>query len=322
MNRILSYSLRLIVLPLCCLLLFFGCTRAQQPSIAILSAGVDAGEYASVEESQLLSAAEEAELNAVALDTDPQELEQLIEDENLHALIICLSASQQAETYIEAARSSLTPIIFCGAAPDEETMLGYDQCWYIGSSPQSEGELLGQTLFECYKSGQIPDKNGDKLLQTLVVTKESTASDRIFSVLRIFENQGIYSDDPIVFCTEDASQDIAAALSETLLANPQTDLVLIEDSSVVDSVLPVCEEQGVGAALLGADAGTVQTEDTRLLACSGFDLEDAAKLIVTYAANAASGKDPADGTGERMSESRFTVLEPMILFQTQMSSEE
>lgn len=61
---------------------------------------------------------------------------------------------------------------------------------------------------------------------------------------------------------------------------------------------------------------------TRLLACSGFDLEDACKADCDYAANAASGKDPADGTGERMSESRFTVLEPMILSQTQMSSEE
>ena len=297
-------------------LIFSGCSLSAKPSLAIVGDDSSPGEYAAVSKEDLLAAAEQLEFDAEILDASPQELATLIEQKEYSALLVCLSSGQDAADYIEAARPSLTPIIFCGAAPSEETLLSYDQCWYVGSNPQSEGELLGQALFACYENGQIPDKNADKLLQTLVVTFQSTADDRIFSVLRIFENQGIYSDDPVVLSVSSKEeQELTALLEESLAANPQTDLVLIADPKLLSSSISVCAEKGVPAALCGAAKGRTELKDTpSLLACSGFDPEYAADLVVTYAGNASLGKDPTDGTGERLSESRCTYLEPLILY--------
>ena len=316
MNRPHSSLLRWIlcgILPLF-LICFSGCSLIEQPSLAILGQDAIFTEYASVSKDQLRAAAEQAGIPAETLDIPQNELEQFLKEQPVSALIICLSSSEDAEGYIEAARPSLTPIVFCGVAPSEETMASYDPCWYVGSSPQSEGELLGETLFSCYENGQIPDKNGDKLLQPLVISTDAAADDRVISVLRIFENQGIYSAEPVVLTSDGDPDALVTLLSAGLSGNPQTELVLVEDFDLAAAALSVCTQRGVPVAALGGDASSsLPEQDAALLACSGFNLADAARLIVTYADNASLGKDPTDETGERMSESRCTYLEPLIL---------
>ena len=152
-------------------------------------------------------------------------------------------------------------------------MARYDKCWYLGTNPESEGEQLGETLFRFWESGQISDRNADKLLQTVVVTCGSTEDSRAEAVLRIFENYGVYSDDPVFLTIDlDAGEDPAAMISAQLMLSGSTDLVLIADPSLAPGVAASCASAGVPAAAFGEPDGTAELLSAgSLLAYSRFD---------------------------------------------------
>ena len=287
----------------------------QSPSLAVIDTSDGSEEIQMPDVDSLLAAAEEIGLDAAEIPADPQQLSALVEEEDFTAAVICLSRSRQAEEYLDAASEIGLPLIFLGAQPEENQMARYDKCWYLGTNPESEGEQLGETLFRFWESGQISDRNADKLLQTVVVTCGSTEDSRAEAVLRIFENYGVYSDDPVFLTIDlDAGEDPAAMISAQLMLSGSTDLVLIADPSLAPSVAASCASAGVPAAAFGEPDGTAELLSAgSLLAYSRFDTQNAAALAVAFAENVSHGRDATDGTGQRLDEVRRALLPVEII---------
>ena len=114
---------------------------------------------------------------------------------------------------LHLARSHGIPLVVVGRSPRVQEMEDYDKLWYVGSSPALGGELLGEEMAMGFRSGAIPDANGDLVLQYSLYLSDIGPYHQALSyyALQECEHYGVYSnlleyldenDDPLPFIAE------------------------------------------------------------------------------------------------------------------------
>ena len=114
---------------------------------------------------------------------------------------------------LRLARSHGIPLVVVGRSPQVQEMEDYDKLWYVGSSPALGGELLGEEMAMGFRSGAIPDANGDLVLQYSLYLSDIGPYHQALSyyALQECEHYGVYSnlleyldenDDPLPFTAE------------------------------------------------------------------------------------------------------------------------
>ena len=88
------------------------------------------------------------------------------------ALAINLVNPQGASAIIAKAKEAGLPLVFFNKEPSAEDMASYDQCWYVGTTSAESGVMQGQIIVDSWKANPDWDKNGDGILQYVLLKGE------------------------------------------------------------------------------------------------------------------------------------------------------
>lgn len=110
--------------------------------------------------------------------------------------IVCINLVDRtdASTIIEKAKSSDIPVIFFNRELVEEDLERWDKLYYVGADAFESGKMQGEILVEeCKKNFDSIDKNGDGILQYVMLEGEAGHNDsmvRSMSVINEVTDRG------------------------------------------------------------------------------------------------------------------------------------
>ena len=124
----------------------------------------------------------------------------------------------QDDALLRYAEQSSATLFFVGTYPGDEYLSSYDKAYYVGSRISYAGEVTGYQLAEHFSSGQIPDKNENKILEYLIAT-EYPNFPLFHNTLRECEHYGVYVQNclPVVEAPEEDAEDSALPEAAPLL---------------------------------------------------------------------------------------------------------
>jgi methyl-galactoside transport system substrate-binding protein len=93
-------------------------------------------------------------------------------NKGVQALAVNLVDPAAAETILAKARKADIPIIFFNKQPANDVIMSYDKCWYSGISSREFGVLEGQLVADSWKKHPEWDKNGDGVIQYVMLKGE------------------------------------------------------------------------------------------------------------------------------------------------------
>lgn len=90
----------------------------------------------------------------------------------LNALIINPVDRTAAAPLIDKAKAADIPIVFINREPLPEDMNKWDKVYYVGAKAEESGTMSGELIVDYWKSNPDADKNGDGVLQYIMLTGE------------------------------------------------------------------------------------------------------------------------------------------------------
>lgn len=115
-------------------------------------------------------------------------------DKGFDITCINLVDRTDASTIIEKAKTADVPVIFFNRELVEEDLQRWDKLYYVGADAFVSGELQGEILVqECQKNFSKIDKNGDGILQYVILEGEPGHNDslvRTMSVISKIDDSG------------------------------------------------------------------------------------------------------------------------------------
>ena len=108
--------------------------------------------------------------------------------------ILCVNLVDRTSpsAIIKMARDEDIPIVFFNREPVREDLQQWEKLYYVGSEAQQSGELQGESAANYIKNHPETDKNGDGIIQYVVLKGEADHQDTIirtdYAVRTIIEN--------------------------------------------------------------------------------------------------------------------------------------
>ena len=93
------------------------------------------------------------------------------------ALIINPVDRSAAGPLVDKAKAASLPIVFINREPDKALLDNWDQAWYVGAKAEESGTIGGELIADCFKSHPEADKNGDGVLQYILIKGEQGHQD-------------------------------------------------------------------------------------------------------------------------------------------------
>lgn len=90
----------------------------------------------------------------------------------LNALIINPVDRTAAAPLIDKAKAANIPIVFINREPLPEDMNKWDQVYYVGAKAEESGTMSGELIVDYWNNNPEADKNGDGVLQYIMLTGE------------------------------------------------------------------------------------------------------------------------------------------------------
>lgn len=106
---------------------------------------------------------------------------------------------------IDKASAAGIPIVLLNRQPSEEDMAKYDKTWYVGARAEESGTMSGQIILDYFKANAGADKNGDGVIQYVMLQGEPGHQDAVLRseyCIKAIEDDG-------TFKTEALGQDTA-----------------------------------------------------------------------------------------------------------------
>lgn len=220
------------------------------------------------------------------------------------ALAINLVDPAAAPSIIQKAKMDDVPIVFYNKEPSAKALASYDKAYYVGTDSKESGIIQGDLIAQHWKANSAWDKNGDGVLQYVMLKGEPGHPDAeartSYSVKTINEN-GIK--------TEELHMD--TGMWDTAMAKDKMDAWLSgPNGSKIEVVIANNDGMAMGAieALRGAGAkvpvfGVDALAEALALVKSGDmagtvlnDADSQAKATFELARNLANGKAATEGT--------------------------
>lgn len=90
----------------------------------------------------------------------------------MNALLVNPVDRTAAGPLVDKAKNENVPIVFLNREPEADVMEGYDKTWYVGAKAEQSGTLSGEIISDYWKAHPEMDKNGDGILQYIMITGE------------------------------------------------------------------------------------------------------------------------------------------------------
>ena len=96
------------------------------------------------------------------------------------ALAICAPDQQSTNSLMLKCKDEGKSVIFFNMMPTADTMAAYDKVWYVGAEASESGAMCAQALVNYWNANkQVADKNGDGILQLVILQGEIGNNDVI-----------------------------------------------------------------------------------------------------------------------------------------------
>src|SRR5699024_2586245 len=83
------------------------------------------------------------------------------------------------QTVLDKAESKDLPILFFNREPDQEILKSYDKARFVGTTPEEAGIMQGEMALELWESDPKFDKNGDGVMNYVMLTRDADNSEAI-----------------------------------------------------------------------------------------------------------------------------------------------
>lgn len=221
-------------------------------------------------------------------------------------LAINLVDPAAAQTIINKARAAKIPLVlFNKEATEAGAMASYDKVWYVGTDSAEAGIIQGQMMVADWKANPSWDKNGDGVVQYVLLKGEPGHPDaeaRTVESVKAFKDAGIsvkqlaLEADPN-WSTVHGNDKMAAWLTSSF--GKDIELVICNNDGMSFGAITAQKAAGVRLPTYGVDAlaqALTHIGDNELDGTVLNDGANQARATVDLAINAAMGKTPTEGT--------------------------
>lgn len=222
----------------------------------------------------------------------------------VQALAINLVDPAAAPTIIQKAKMDDVPIVFYNKEPSEAAMASYDKAYYVGTNSKESGEIQGDLIAAQWKANPAWDKNGDGVLQYVMLKGEPGHPDaeaRTTFAVKNIQKAGIKTEelhmDTGMWDTAMAKDKMDAWLSGP--NGKKIEVVIANNDGMAMGAVEALRATGTMLPVFGVDALAEAIEMVKSGAMAGTVLNDAesqAKATFELARNLAEGKAAGEGT--------------------------
>ena len=226
------------------------------------------------------------------------------------ALAINLVDPQAAQTIIDKAKSKDIPVIFFNKEASPQAMASYDKVWFVGTKSEESGDMQGQVVVNTWKANPSWDKNGDGVIQYVLIKGEPGHPDaeaRTSHVTKYITENGIR-----VQRLEELNANWDTARAKDIVDawmqkhGDKIEFIFSNNDSMALGALQSIQALGYNQGdnnkfipIVGVDAIPDMLNEIKKGTIVGSVLNDAlnqAKAVVDLSLNVSAGKEPLDGT--------------------------
>jgi len=222
-----------------------------------------------------------------------------------------------AGVLIDKAKGANTPIVFFNREPLADDMQKWDKVYYVGAKAEESGTMSGDIIAEYWKSHPEADKNGDGVLQYVMLKGEPGHQDaelRTQYSVEAIEVSGIkvekVAEDTAMWDRVKGQEKMAAFLA----ANSNIEAVLANNDDMALGAIEALKAAGYFTGdkympVVGVDAtapALQALEDGTLLGTVLTDAVNQGKATLSIAAALAKGETPSkETTGYDMVDGKY-----------------
>ncbi len=260
---------------------------------------------------QALEKEDAADANTELLLNDSQNNQSVQNDQvdvmlarGVQALAINLVDPAAAPTIIQKAKMDDVPVVFYNKEPSEAAMASYDKAYYVGTNSKESGEIQGDLIAAQWKANPAWDRNGDGVLQYVMLKGEPGHPDaeaRTTFAVKNIQKAGIKTDelhmDTGMWDTAMAKDKMDAWLSGP--NGKKIEVVIANNDGMAMGAVEALRATGTMLPVFGVDALAEAIEMVKNGDMAGTVLNDAesqAKATFELARNLAEGKAAGEGT--------------------------
>jgi len=224
----------------------------------------------------------------------------------VNVLAINLVDPAAAQTIINKAKAAKIPLIlFNKEATEAGAMSSYDKVWYVGTDSAEAGIIQGQMMVADWISNPSWDKNGDGVVQYVLLKGEpghpdaearTVESVKAFTDVNINVEKLALEADPN-WSTQHGNDKMAAWLTSSFGKN--IELVICNNDGMAFGAITAQKTAGVRLPTYGVDAlaqALTHIGDNELDGTVLNDGVNQARATIDLAVNVAMGKEPTEGT--------------------------
>jgi methyl-galactoside transport system substrate-binding protein len=219
-------------------------------------------------------------------------------------LAINLVDPAAAATIIQKAKDANIPLILFNKEGSKEAMATYDRVWYVGTDSAEAGIIQGQMMVKDWKANPAWDKNGDGIVQYVLLKGEPGHPDaeaRTLESVKAFTDASIQVEElrnqTGMWDTAQAKDIMDSWLSSPI--GPRIELVITNNDAMAFGVITSMKAANVKLPVYGVDALAEALERIGLNEMNGTVLNDGknqARATLDLAINAAKGQNVTTGT--------------------------
>ncbi|MDX9958467.1 MAG: galactose ABC transporter substrate-binding protein [Clostridia bacterium] len=221
-------------------------------------------------------------------------------------LAINLVDPASAQAIINKAKAANIPLILFNKEPTEAgAMASYDKVWYVGTNSAESGIIQGQMMVNDWKANPSWDKNGDGVVQYVMLKGEPGHPDaeaRTKESVKAFVDAGIkvqqlaLEADPN-WSTQHGNDKMATWLTSSF--GKDIELVICNNDGMAFGAINALKSAGVKLPLYGVDAldqALTHIADGEMNGTVLNDGVNQSRATLDLAINAAMGKNVTEGT--------------------------
>ncbi len=234
----------------------------------------------------------------------------------VNALAINLVNPQAAATIIDKAKAKDIPVVFFNKEPSQEDMNSYDKCWYVGTTSSESGVMQGNVILESWQAHPEWDKNGDGVLQYVLLKGEPGHPDaeaRTEYSIKVLTDAGIKVEE----------LELQTGMWDSVKAKELMDTWLSKHGDAIEYVIANNDGMALGALnsltgagyfegdkfmpIVGVDAipdVLTQIEEGKIVGTVLNDAANQGRATVELSHNVAAGKDPVEGTEWKLDDTK------------------